>query len=276
MNANINFALKKFFWVLPYEGRRMFVRLILPQAYKRLQARRIIDTCDGYSLKPFDKNKCIFIHIPKTGGISVSKSLFGNLAGGHRKLEIYQIVFTKREFNNYFKFTFVRNPWDRLVSAYFYMKKGGTNDRDRIWAEQNLSNYYDFDIFVKNWINRENIETCIHFVPQYSFVCEPGSSSPRVNFIGYFEHLQEDFCYISKKLGLNTSLFHYNKTMANKIDYRSFYSEATRKIVAEVYRRDIEIFGYDFNNTPIYQQLSEHVTPYVTTIPRKFQIKLEK
>lgn len=254
-NVMLEYALKSAFWVLPYEVRRWLIRVSLPRAYKRLQERRMDDIDNDYSFKPFDQNRCIFIHIPKAAGISVSMSLFGN-PGGHWRLEKYQIVFSKCEFNNYFKFTFVRNPWDRLVSAYFYLKKGGINDRDRIWAEQNLSSYVDFDSFVKDWVNRINIETHIHFIPQFRFVCEPGSDIPKVDFIGYFENLEEDFCYVQKKLGLTSSLMHFNKTIDKKKDYREYYTEATREIVANVYRKDIQIFGYDFDNTSLKKQLS--------------------
>ena len=93
------------------------------------------ETDDGYSFKPFDQCGCIFIHIPKCAGVSVSKALFGNLAGGHSRVVDYQLVFNSNEYSNYFKFTFVRNPWDRLVSAFFFLKKGGFNDADKKWVK---------------------------------------------------------------------------------------------------------------------------------------------
>ena len=74
-------------------------------------------------LKVFDKKKCIFFHIPKTAGISLVKALFGDLDWGHRDVKYYRNVFNKKKFDSYFKFTFVRNPYDRLFSAYSFLKK---------------------------------------------------------------------------------------------------------------------------------------------------------
>ncbi len=253
----LKYAGKRAFWLLPYQVRRLLIRISYPRAFRRLQEKRLIVTDDGYSFTPFDQYRCIYIHIPKTAGLSVSKSLFGNAAGGHRKLEIYQIAFSKREFDSYFKFTFVRNPWDRLVSAYYYLKNGGINDRDRIWAKRNLSSYVDFDSFVKGWVNRRNIEAHIHFIPQFRFICEPGSYTPKVDFIGYFENLEEDFCYVQKRLGLDSSLMHFNKTIDKQKDYNEYYTEATKEIVAKVYRKDIQLFGYDFDNISLKKHLSK-------------------
>lgn len=246
--ARFGYTVKGAFWILPYEFRRWLIKVSLPKAFRRLQEKRLIETNNGYSFKPFDQNKCIFIHIPKSAGISISKSLFGNSAGGHRKLEIYQVVFSKSEFDNYFKFTFVRNPWDRLVSAFLYLKNGGINDRDKAWSKQNLTSFMTFDSFVKEWVNQRNIESHLHFVPQFRFICEPGIDIPRVNFIGYFEKLEEDFYYVREKLGLHSNLLHSNKTVEKNKDYKEYYTDTTKEIVAKVYRKDIQLFGYDFDN----------------------------
>ena len=88
-------------------------------------------------------------------------------------------------------------------------------------------------------------------MPQYKFLCDPGSQTPKVDFIGRFECLNEDFAYVQKKLESQASLQLLNKTDGSKKDYREFYTDATRKIVADVYREDIRIFGYDFDNTSL-------------------------
>lgn len=88
---------------------------------------------NNYSYKPLDNLKCIFVHIPKTAGISISRSIFGNLGGGHTKIRDYELIFSAKDFNNYFKFTFVRNPWDRIFSAYRFLKNGGINEEDNLF-----------------------------------------------------------------------------------------------------------------------------------------------
>ena len=86
-------------------------------------------------------------------------------------------------------------------------------------------------------------------MPQYKFVCEPRSQTPKVDFVGYFECLNEDFAHVQKRLGNHASLQHLNKTDGAKKDYRDYYTDATKKIVADIYQEDIRIFEYDFDNS---------------------------
>lgn len=252
-NLALQEMMMSFLWLFPYESRQTLFRTLSPRAYRRFQAMRH-NTSEGRSLKAFDEQSCIFVHITKCAGVSVSKSLFGNLGGGHLRVPHYELIFSKREFENYFKFTFARNPWDRLVSAFLFLKKGGINKVDRVWSEQNLSHYNDFHTFVTEWVNRKNINTWKHFVPQYKFVCEPGDQTPKVDFIGHFERLENDFNYIQNKLGKTSNLQHLNKTGGTKRDYKEYYTEDTKKLVADVYKEDIRIFGYDFDNTSFEKQ----------------------
>jgi hypothetical protein len=248
-NLALQDQLMSFLWYFPYDGRQHIFKTISPRAHKRFQEMRKFDTEKGRSLKPFDERKCIFVHIPKCAGVSISKSLLGNLGGGHLRIPHYELIFSKREFEDYFKFTFVRNPWDRLLSAFLFLKKGGANKLDKAWADEHLSCFEDFHAFVTTWVNRRNVNTWKHFVPQYKFVCEPGTQTPKVDFIGYFEHIGDDFTYIQKKLGINSNLQHLNKTGGGKREYKEYYTDTTREIVADVYEEDIRIFRYDFDNT---------------------------
>lgn len=237
-------------WLIPYEFRRLLYRITLPQSNKIFQKMRMKDAdTNEYSLKPYDEYKCIFIHIPKCAGVSLCKSLFGNLAGSHLSVARYQLIYNKEEFDAYFKFTFVRNPWDRLVSAYFFLKRGGFEEKDKIWAKKNLSKYTDFDSFVHAWVNKKNIQKWNHFKPQYRWICEPGSNIPKVDFIGYFENIEKDYSFVKSKIGSNSKLKHYNRSARNKKDYREYYTEATKEIVADVYKEDIRLFGYEFGGT---------------------------
>ena len=188
----------------------------------------------------------IFVHIPKTGGISVASSLFAHQGGGHDGVWWYQLVFDSSDFDQYFKFTFVRNPWDRLVSAYTFLKKGGMNEQNRMWADRHLGRYDDFDGFVKGWVSRRNVYKGIHLIPQYEFVC-PNNSVPLVDFVGHFERIDDDFRLIRDRLGVGGELQKLNTGTPK--DYRKFYTEETKGIVADVYREDVEIFGYDFESS---------------------------
>jgi hypothetical protein len=252
------------YYSLPYTLRRFIYAALRRREYQYLQQKRLIDTDSGYSYKPFVQKKCIFVHIPKAAGVSVCRTLFNNLAGAHQTIAKYQIAFSKNEFDSYFKFTFVRNPWDRIFSAYNFLKGGGMNDTDKNWAILNLSEYNNFDDFVRRWVNSSNIHKYTHFLPQYRFICLPGSDNLQVDFLGYYENIEDDFVYIRNKLASDNevTLKYENRTESNekKRDYREYYTDETRNIVYEVYKKDIDLLGYDFDNASLKTQLKKRFT----------------
>ncbi len=196
------------------------------------------------SIAALDYYKCIFVHIPKNAGLSVCYTLFGNTGGSHRKIVDYQKIFSPKTFKQYYKFTFVRNPWDRLVSTFFFLKKGGLTEKDKIWAEANLLAFTDFKDFVKQWLTEENINNSLHFQHQHVFL-EDEKGNTAVDFIGRFENIEEDFKKITDKLNIKRTLKKTN-TSKRKEDYRVYYDEETKAIVNEVYRKDIQLFNYEF------------------------------
>lgn len=225
------------------EARWWQYRLTQRRIYRRRQKMRLAASSWKYSCRPFDENRAIFIHIPKCAGVSVSRALFGNLAGGHKTLHYYCQMFEPSALLDYFKFTIVRNPWDRLVSAYFFLESGGMDSADRQWASAELSAYDDFDEFVRCWVNSENIWRGEHFYPQ-SYFLDSGPFPVELDFIGRFETLDRDFSYIAKHLELDVALDCHNKS--RRTSYADYFSPATRDIVASVYAEDIRRFGYDF------------------------------
>lgn len=235
------------------ELKRLDFRLSDREEFAWLQARRRIDTDDGYSYKPFDDKRAIFVHIPKCAGVSVSRTLFGNLGGGHTTLNQYLNVFEPRRIVEYFKFTFVRNPWDRLVSAYFFLKHGGFGEKDAQWFQRELSGFGDFDQFVRQWLNEENIWKWHHFRPQYHYMRE-SRGKVTLDFVGLFENIDADFEVISQAIGVDRCLPHANQSAHGS--YMDHYTDETRAIVARVYREDIESLGYSFDNSSLPRQLA--------------------
>jgi len=212
--------------------------------YKRLKSLRTTLSETNHSYKGFDDTKSIFIHTPKCAGVSVSKALYGNLAGGHTTLEEYLNVFEPRHINTYFKFTFVRNPWDRLVSAYYFLKKGGWGVEDATFFKQELEQYNTFEEFVENWLNEENIWKFHHvFRPQSHYILDK-HNKVKLDFIGRLENITEDFDYICKKIGVNCQLEQANQS--SHANYRLCYNKHTADIVGRVYAKDIELLQYKF------------------------------
>jgi chondroitin 4-sulfotransferase 11 len=197
-----------------------------------------------YSLRGFDEHRCIFVHIPKAAGISVAMALFGNLAGGHNTARHYRVVFGP-DFWRYFKFTFVRNPYTRLVSAYEFLRSGGhpawpTNQRFR---DEVLSQYADFEDFVLRWLRPGTQWPEPHFRPQHEFL-ELGGRIV-MDFVGRVERIQNDFATVSDRLGIPAQLERLNPTVEKKESLGSYYSnDAVERRVREVYAKDFELFDY--------------------------------
>jgi hypothetical protein len=221
-------------------------RAAAKQIRKLQQLRRRLSPA-GYTLSSFDEHRCIFVHIPKCAGVSICQSLFGNYGAGHHSIATFRQVFDAQSFDHYFKFAFVRNPWDRLLSAWQFLRAGGFNDTDRRWARRHLDEFPDFATFVRRWLTPDNARSWVHFIPQTDFIRLP-DGRPGVDFIGRYERLEADFRYVCSKLSITAPLSTRNATAPPRHDYRTAYDNDTRSIVARVYARDIAELGYDFDN----------------------------
>ena len=229
--------------LLPYEGRSWLHKLLHKKGYQKLRTVVHPSPKGDFSLKPYDEHQCIFVHITKTAGTSVAKSLFSYLPY-HYTATDYRIIYGRQTFDQYFKFAFVRNPWDRLYSAYRYLKAGGWNEEDRLWSETNLAAFDNFNNFVKHWLCEDNLTKHKHFWPQHYFICD-NKKRLMVDYLAYFETIDEDFRKISAILKIDTDIGFHNANPGNS--YRDAYEDESRDIVAKVYSSDIELFGYDFD-----------------------------
>ena len=111
----------------------------------------------GSLIYAFNDSNTIFVHIPKTAGISIVKAIYGDVSNeGHRSIYFYKKVFNK-DFEDFFTFSFIRNPYDRLYSSYKFLQNGGMNEHDKNAFQKYLSHYSDFEDFVLNGLNSEII-----------------------------------------------------------------------------------------------------------------------
>lgn len=198
----------------------------------------------GYSFKGFEQTKSIFVHIPKAAGVSINQKLYGNLGGGHRTIQVYRSIFGKEEISNYFVFTFVRHPVDRLYSAFRFLNSGGFTEDDKKWADANLSKFNSFDEFVLDWLSEDTVWEWIHFKPQWWFVCDP-YPAVAVDFVGRFERIEQDFEFVAQRIGRrNHTLIHENKTQLRG-SYSTDIAPGTIRRIEKLYEKDFELFGYD-------------------------------
>ena len=209
--------------------------------YAKSQYKKIF--IEGTLLNAFYKSKTIFIHIPKTAGISLVRAIYGDVTlEGHRSF-YFNIIALDIKNENYFSFSFVRNPFDRLYSVYRYLMKGGINRHDKLAFEAHLSEFNDFEDFVLNGLNNKLIYQITHLIPQYKYLCDKRGIM-LVDFIGRFENLDDDILLLSKKLNMNIKLNHHNYNM--KKDYKVVYTDKMIEKVYQIYKKDFDIFKYSF------------------------------
>lgn len=211
-----------------------------------------------FSLKGYTEREAIFVHITKAAGTSVALSLFGYLPYHYTAWQ-YRVIFGRKAFDHYFKFTFVRNPWDRLYSAYNYLKNGGWDENDRLWAEKHWADIATFEQFVLEWLTPERLDAHLHLRPQHYFLLD-WRGKVLVDYLGYFETIDDDFSIIAAKVNPNASLTHTNASPRG--GYQEAYSDQARDKVGRLYKRDIDLFGYEFEGvhrkTVVNRRLVSH------------------
>ena len=142
----------------------------------------------------------------------------------------YAEVEEKVEVKNHFKFSFVRNPFERLVSEYFWRKKNGNIIKEA------------FTEFIEQIVIK-NLMLDKHLLPQHLFLEDKHGKNP-MNFIGHFEKFHNDFSALCDKLKIHSSI---EKVHSSKdYDYRDYYTNNSRKLVEDMYAQDLKLFGYKF------------------------------
>ena len=190
--------------------------------------------------------KCIFVHIPKCAGSSVNQQLKLKSIGfsGHAPASCHS-----EYLKDYFSFTFVRNPYDRIASAYKYFQalKEGHRWYKRNSIISNAANKMSFKEFVHHitdfmkLMKREegSFESGIHFQPFSYFLDKP------IDYIGKTETLNRDYIRISRKLNIPIKPLRKINT-TNALNYQELYIEQTKDIVYNIYKEDIEKYNYEF------------------------------
>ena len=186
------------------------------------------------------ENKFIYIHIPKCGGTSVLTHLDSPDVNGDSHWHYNRKPINENLVQDYFVFTFVRNPWDRFVSEVNWLKHNRPNTNSMSF--ERICRKFKNNRFQK-YIGKSLAKT--HLIPQYDSASYAVRDISNVDFIGRFENLQEDFNTICDKIGIPRQQLPHTNTTKHK-HYTEYYDDETRQIVAEKYAKDIEYFDYEF------------------------------
>lgn len=211
------------------------------------------------------KYNFLFVHIAKTGGTSVRAALAPlrwrdplyipqflasrlSHATGHRiasKLPRHAKIIAAKEmlpqelFDKLFKFAFVRNPWDLQVSSWHHIR------RERPHLVEHIP---DFETFIRWKLDPDrpyqyHIDTSIEIQSDY---LKDLDGTILVDFIGKYEHLQEDYEEACRRIGIKPPRLPHKRQAKGRKDYRSYYNDSTANLISLYFRSDIEEFDYSF------------------------------
>jgi chondroitin 4-sulfotransferase 11 len=144
------------------------------------------------------------------------------------------------EYDTYFKFGFVRNPFDKFVSWYCYLTQSLNSTVSQklhktAYGDDYLSgSFLDFCKFAPEWI----------FGNSYSFLCNEWGQLD-MDFVGKYENFDEDVKLVMDKIDISTEDLK-PKNQSNHKHYTQYYNNETKQIVANRFELDIKMFGYEF------------------------------
>ena len=148
------------------------------------------------------------------------------------------------DYDDYFRFTFVRNPWDRLVSCYSN-KIVGRKDSSVLW-NYNYANLdqMSFEKFVRFVYGLPDQYADGHIKSQTDMF-DPS----KMDFIGRFENFSEDLACVIDRCGLKVDKDRICATKRMKSDhkpYTEYYTEKTKQLIEQRYQADVLAFNYRF------------------------------
>lgn len=210
------------------------------------------------------KNKFIFIHNYKVAGTSIIKALnkhaLKNPSKNHSLNKILEFLLLNKTkignkllailsdipshinakelknitppkiWKNYFKFGFVRNPWDWQVSLYHYTLENKNHHQHELLKNKTFEEYI-------KWRVSEDLHLQKDFFYDKNGKC-------LIDFIGKIENIEEDFKKICNKINIRANLPHINKSKHK--NYREYYNEETKNLINKYFAEDIKLFNYEF------------------------------
>lgn len=209
----------------------------------RAKLKDIRGFSNGYPYRAYaNRHRLVFVHIPKTGGTSILDALGASLNDRmHINWRIYRHA-NKYRFNQYYKFAVVRNPYERTLSTYNYLFRGGCGTSDRVLSEDIRRRAPTFEHFVMEYLSSSSLVLHNHFMPQAWFVCDE-LGSIMVDRIIRFENLDEEFSALAREQGWRTRTLPKRNIGAGEAAPLRMSADCENRI-HELYRVDFDGFGY--------------------------------
>jgi hypothetical protein len=190
-----------------------------------------------------DEKRVIFLHVPKTGGTTIKRLLgitqLNNTDPSIRHSLQHLTCALLREkmgpdkYDQYYRFAFVRNPWARIVSDYYW--------RQQLPKKRPVLPFPEFVRNAQNLVHSRNYydeEFGDHFIPQVEYITD-------VDDVFRFESFASGVYAVAEKL--NVEIDPISAKEPKPYDkYWEYYDTKSRLIISEIYSEEIECFGYEF------------------------------
>ena len=207
----------------------------------------------------------IFVHIPKTGGTfiekqlrEINKELYNNnkALGGHSSINNFISKLKIKNISSYNRFAVVRNPYDRIISAYNYLKKNKSTHRgawNNLGSPLSISDFICriYNLYKKKKLSRIQVKNW-HFQQQYKFVVNNLNKKNILCNILKYENLKEDFEKFIELYKIKKNIYNllYNKIykkikIKEQYDILNILSSKHINMINEIYKEDFLLFGYD-------------------------------
>jgi len=192
---------------------------------------------DRYDITLCHHNKFLWFRVPKAG----TRTIFNMLEKTDLRLDAEQPFLCHYPLNlykGYFKFAFIRNPWDRLVSYWLdkVVKKNHFSfEKDKLLEVQRFEKFVDF-------VANLNVESCEQHLRLQAKLIDLNN----IDYLGRFENFEKDLLRITQVIGLDSVQIEKHNVSSGRLPYKDYYDKRLKDKVARIYQKDINIFSYDF------------------------------
>lgn len=192
---------------------------------------------EKYNLTICSEKKFIWFRVAKVGTRTILDALIQSsiyLDAEHP----YNCYYPRSNYKDYFKFAFIRNPYDRLVSCWFNKVVDSNYFKFSNETLLEMQNFKNFVHFVEN----QNIEKCDHHIRLQSKLIDLNE----IDYIGRFESFQKDLSHVLKSISIENQTISKINSTNNRLHYKEYYDEDLITRVAKIYEKDLNLFSYEF------------------------------
>lgn len=192
-----------------------------------------------YTITISDEYKFIWYQVAKVGTRTILNTLKDSNVLLSRE-DAYNNYVPAKVYKDYFKFAFIRNPFDRLVSCWLNKVYKRKDNRFKA-SDEMLRNMQTFSGFI-SFVETLDLETCDEHIRNQSSLIDLSN----INYIGRMENFEEDLDEVFNIIGIKNNVLTVKNVTKSRKSYQEYYSESDIKRVHQLYKKDIRIFGYQF------------------------------